>query len=595
MRSIVLPLLALCALIGCPTAAPSDDDDSSEDPTPAPTPQPINPWNEGPYDAVPWGVVRPFLFPGHDGDYNFEQEWTGEDSHVFVQDPSGGATAFWSSDLVEMLSWSPPNVQWFFVSGSANWEAQTQDMIERIDAALAELDAMGAEHGSMHWMPRMHVATVARNDIGGVVEEVLRDVSSQFGTGGGMSWQGFGIDRFQRVREIGLTRFVTQDGSAPDELWFVAHEPRYYNYEYERELHKAQHPADLTMPLWTGEQYGGGGRFVEIEVPEDIAGFDTLEIELTMGCVDGLDRNCFEWDYKADLKLCEVETKSSPPPPSCQPAVTDPDTGDVLTPADTYPCQCTSPYDGDVEREVTCNPVTDDDGTVIGGEWGTCPCACGPEVARWITAYNRQGTWLTDITPSLAFFQGGGPARLRFGTSYNYSLSAELRFSQRGEEPRPFAAVDLWTGGDFNSNYNANHAPIEFTVPSGTVKAEVVAFITGHGFGNDDANCAEFCPHAHHFQVNGGDVHSDEHPEADNYLGCIDQIDDGAVPNQYGTWYLGRGGWCPGLDVPYFRADVTDDLIPASTNTITYEASLNGQPPNNAGNIWLTSYLVFYR
>ena len=64
---------------------------------------------------------------------------------------------------------------------------------------------------------------------------------------------------------------------------------------------------------------------------------------------------------------------------------------------------------------------------------------------------------------------------------------------------------------------------------------------------------------------------------------------------QYGTWYLGRGGWCPGLDVPPFRGDVSADLDFDGPNTISYRASLYGQEPANAGNIWMSSYLVFYR
>jgi hypothetical protein len=215
-------------------------------------------------------------------------------------------------------------------------------------------------------------------------------------------------------------------------------------------------------------------------------------------------------------------------------------------------------------------------------------------MARWITSYHRHGRWVTDITPSLSQLIGGGLQRLRFQTSYNYEMSGELRLSRRGTGARPFAHVRLWGGGGFGGGYNDAHAPVEFEVPAGTVRAEVVAWITGHGFAGDAANCAEFCPHHHHFTVNGGTTQTQAFDEADDWLGCIEQIDDGVVPNQYGTWYLGRGGWCPGLDVRPFRADVTADLT-AGTNVIEYEASLFGSPPSNHGSIWMTSYLVFYR
>lgn len=594
-------LLALLLLAACPAASdpdpepvdaptPGDDDDATE-------PPPINPWNDEPGDHVPNHVARNFIFEGHNGTFALYDDWTGEDSYVFIQHRNNGTQVFWESDLVELLNWSPPNVHYFFVSATANWEADHAYMVQAINDALAQMDAAGAEYGTKHWYDRLHVATTHRSGLSGQPRTVLENWPLSTGPSGGWSPNGFGIDRFQRLREVGLTRFVSQDGSAPNELWWYAHMARYYNYEYERELFLRDHPADHVTTLWEERQIAQDGRFVDVELPdaEAMAGFDTLEVDLTMGCEGGLDQNCWEWDYKAHMTVCEAEQPSDVPPDDCQPRVTDPVTGEVVTEADTFPCNCTSPYGGDTERDRVCNAVTDEDGEIVGSEWSACRCTCGPEIARWITSYHRDGRWLTDITPSLSMLQGGGPARFRFNTSYNYFVSSELRFSNRADEPTAFEYKQLWGGGNFNSGYNAAHQPKKFVVPPGTVKAEVVAFITGHGFNGDEENCAEFCAHAHHFRLNGGAEHVREHPEADDYLGCIPQIDDGAVPNQYGTWYLGRGGWCPGLDVPPTRFDVTDDLDFDGFNELEYWGSLAGQEPDNHGSIWMSSYLVFYR
>lgn len=40
-------------------------------------------------------------------------------------------------------------------------------------------------------------------------------------------------------------------------------------------------------------------------------------------------------------------------------------------------------------------------------------------------------------------------------------------------------------------------------------------------------------------------------------LGCTNLVKDGAVPNEYGTWLYGRGGWCDGLQVDPWRIDIT--------------------------------------
>ncbi|MCA9544302.1 MAG: hypothetical protein KC613_07920, partial [Myxococcales bacterium] len=87
--------------------------------------------------------------------------------------------------------------------------------------------------------------------------------------------------------------------------------------------------------------------------------------------------------------------------------------------------------------------------------------------------------------------------------------------------------------------------------------------------------CAEFCNHTHHYGVDGGAldfVQTQAH--VGNRYGCAAQIIDGTVPNQYGTWVFGRGGWCPGLDVKPWRADLTQ-AAPAGEHTLRYEGRLD--------------------
>lgn len=55
---------------------------------------------------------------------------------------------------------------------------------------------------------------------------------------------------------------------------------------------------------------------------------------------------------------------------------------------------------------------------------------------------------------------------------------------------------------------------------------------TGHG-GVDPENCAEFCRTEHRFTVHDHEV---SFPEAGRSFGCMDEVDQGMVPDQYGTW-----------------------------------------------------------
>jgi len=44
-------------------------------------------------------------------------------------------------------------------------------------------------------------------------------------------------------------------------------------------------------------------------------------------------------------------------------------------------------------------------------------------------------------------------------------------------------------------------------------------------------------------------------------LGCTLQVPLGSLPNEHGTWYYGRNGWCDGQDVKPLVWDITDALL----------------------------------
>lgn len=342
----------------------------------------------------------------------------------------------------------------------------------------------------------------------------------------------YAIDRFQRFRETGLLKSI--GGSEKVEMRNLAYEVIHFNYEHQRDTKIAEAENVTVVPIFEEEFFGGNG-YAEIELPdaETMAQFDTMEFDLTMGCKDNIDWNCGDWDYLAWLFVCDVD---------------------------------------DTEK-------------------------CGTEIGRWITAYKRGGRWVTDASSMLAVLKDGGKRRFRYdASSQGYVMSIYLRLSNQGKGERPVGYQFLWGGGGFGPGYNAGHPPINFEVPDGTSRVELFAYITGHGFGGDWANCAEFCNHTHHFRVNGGKEQAKKHPEAGTASGCTYQVKDGVLPNQFGTWPFGRGGWCPGFDVKPFVADFTSDIIDGE-NTITYESLHKGvefDPAGRGANIKMTSYLVFW-
>jgi hypothetical protein len=200
---------------------------------------------------------------------------------------------------------------------------------------------------------------------------------------------------------------------------------------------------------------------------------------------------------------------------------------------------------------------------------------------------------------------GQSTAHFQYNSGGGNQATLTMRLS-KGSGPAPASYQSLWSGGEFDQTYNSDHTPISFTVPAGTTKVQFVAFTTGHGWGQDAANCAEFCDATQQISVNNGTPHVKDNPEAGTEDGCADQISSGVIPNQYGTWPLGRDGWCPGLDVPPWTVDITSEVNMTGSNTISYEALYMGMnytpmpspdpnPSGFAAQINMSSYLVFYQ
>jgi len=269
-----------------------------------------------------------------------------------------------------------------------------------------------------------------------------------------------------------------------------------------------------------------------------MAGFDTMEYDLTLNCDASKPEpnNCPEWDYIVNLTLCDE--------------------------AD--------------------------------------PSKCDLEIGRWITSYAREGRWVTDQSQMLALLKKGGKRRVHFNSQNAYVTSLDIRLSKKGKPAAPDSATYLFSGGAFDATYNDKYTPVTVNVPADAKKVELYAVITGHGWGAEVADCAEFCAHEHHFTINGKD-YVKTNPVAGVADGCAKQSSAGVVPNQFGTWFLGRGGWCPGLDVAPFVVDVTDQIMKGADNTITYKGLLDGMSytpeASNSGqgfgaNIDMVSWLV---
>ena len=310
---------------------------------------------------------------------------------------------------------------------------------------------------------------------------------------------------------------------------------------------------------------------------------------------------------------------------------------------DTKACTCITPRQEEVERAHVCGwttkPVAEKAGKCVDGAnkdkackvdgdcaGSTCKgaaaevkgvtgykaCGCKTlemDVQRWVTTYNREGHWFSDASHVLHHFAKGGTVRFRYKPAYPYTGTLKLRLRKKNKGyGAPAEVHKLFTGGAFNAKYNDKYAPVTVDIPKDAKRVEILLDVSGHGFGKDKANCAEFCDHTHHFTVKGSageETWVRTQPYVGDNFGCAKQVQFGVVPNQFGTWTLGRGGWCPGQEIPLTVWDVTKKALAGEKVTISYAGMLGKKPyvpqPYNSsgggfgGRVDMKSWLLIYK
>ena len=363
--------------------------------------------------------------------------------------------------------------------------------------------------------------------------------------------QALGINQSQLLQEVGS--LANPDGFVGNYLSYLAHEALFFDYEWN--IFNEDPTTYDEITVFDKEHYTGGwastiSQLVEFPNDEELDNYNGMAIELLRGCPDAngnySDQGCDDYDRIARMYICD-------------------------------------------EDESNCN-----------------------EIARWITPFDRQPHHLTDISSFISMLRPGGNKIVKFQESGWPNSLLTMRFrlyhnTDRDETPKEFQS--MWVGTiPFNPDFDDNTPPIVFEVPDNAVKVEFVSYITGHGWGCDGFNCAEFCNSKHMFAVNGG-VYEFEtsYPEANDNDYCmeLETIIQGVVPNQWGTWGYGRAGWCPGQDVHPIMTDITDYVSIGDENVMQYSACRDAwndcvEPPVCPNNdcycpeIAMTSYIIIW-
>lgn len=490
------------------------------------------PFQQAASSAALYALAADVILPTRRGDWQLSERWSGCENYLFIQDYPRQASG-----------WEPPlfsrdlgELLEKLPRNTHVFFLSVQEEAELMDQSFTLLDSQYRDlKRQMSEQDRAHwqhhLHWVTLPT--GQLPEWLGQVFRS------PRW-GVGIDRFQRIRYIGSYADPTRYSSA--QQWFgpnlamAANEAVYYNFEARRESELDSQEA-VTITVFDGE-------VLSDPAWEGVRGY-------------------------AEVQLPDAETMRT--------------------------------FDSvELDLYMGCNGA---------GEYGTCPAwdyivhlylcdaedpqRCNTEFGRWITTYHREGRWVHDVSPLLPLLAEGGTRRFAFYTQQPYEIHLKIRLLDKSLPLRPVQAIPLFTGGVFNTGYNDAYEPLQIDIPQEADAVALATVITGHGMANP-GNCAEFCNTTHHFQVNESESVV-SFPQAGKERDCQNQVDQGTVPNQYGTWWYGRSGWCPGKEVLIERHDVTGAVTPGQTAEIRYAGYFRDAPYSGGGaNIVMTSWLVIY-
>lgn len=562
-RALPLALAPLVLLVGCPKDEPKPDDtaETGDSDTGGDTDSgggdtdtggdtgpdvhadckalglPVREWEDATEDASLGATAADLELSTTEGTWRLSDQWSGCDTYLFIPDfPTQNApfdnSMFEGRRDLAELFDLLPKNTQLFFVSTERDEATRAKALSDLENRVGNVLDDLEPADQEWWADRVHYLTEKTGQVGGWLGTSLRDPG--FGNG---------IDRFQKIRYIGSFADVDQyDGSVgwfTPNVKFAAYEAIYYNFEADRQARMDAESATV-IPIFDGQQisdphWAGQVGYADLVLPDaaTMATFDRAEFDHSLLCVgEGEYGTCPAWDYLNWLWLCDADE----------------------------------------------------------------PTNCPTEIGRWITTYHREGRWVHDVTGILPLLAEGGTRRVAYYTQQPYEVHLSLRLYASGEGEHPAEYVYLFSGGSFGEAQGYNdREPLEIDIPADATKVELVSVISGHG-GEAPYNCAEFCDTDHHFFVNGTD-HVRSFPEAGTSMGCADTTGSaGPIPNQFGTWWYGRNGWCPGKEVPQVREDITGDVVPGATNVFDYEGYRSGQPyEGSSAWIALSSWLVIYR
>ena len=243
-------------------------------------------------------VVSKILYP-QNPEWNLEQNWTGNDSYIFIHFDANvsSSSALWGSSTREqLLTTSPYNVHYFFISNRTQYESDMVQMKEIYDEILEEFSL----EDQNHWNNHLHFINEKTSNLNNWLSTAL---TGKFA---------LAIDSFQQLREIGyLGNPATFSGTY---IHYLAHEALYFDYENNTFSETNNNYNEIT--IFEREHYTGGwaasiSQVFDVPNQQELSQYNKMEVELLRGCPDAnmnySDAGCDDYDRIARLYFCDLD------------------------------------------------------------------------------------------------------------------------------------------------------------------------------------------------------------------------------------------------------------------------------------------------
>ena len=243
-------------------------------------------------------IVNGILDPQSTG-WDFETNWTGGESYIFIhyQTSAPSSSALWSSTTkAQLISSSPTNVHYFFLSSRTSSDNDVVQMKEQFDEIIDNLSPLE----QAYWNNHLHFVPERSLDMDNWLADALNGKKA------------LAIDSFQQIREIGyLGNPATFAGTY---IHYLSHEAEYFKHELAIFSDTGQ-PYDEII-IFDRDVYTGGwassiSQVITLPSDEELSQYEKMEVELLRGCPDSngnySDAGCDDYDRIAHMYMCEED------------------------------------------------------------------------------------------------------------------------------------------------------------------------------------------------------------------------------------------------------------------------------------------------